>query len=208
MMNSEKPSSADCPGKPCARDRILAAAAELFYREGIRAVGIEAVIEKAGVAKMSLYRSFPSKDDLVAAFLADRNRRYWLWWDDIIAPNQGNPRAQLHDLFAALAQRVSSPDYRGCAFVNTAIEFPDPGHPGHAVALDNKRELRHRLTLLTSALGIASAQTLADQLMLLMEGAYCLGNTLTRDDNPVASVVAAADALVAAAQAAPAEAAG
>lgn len=195
-MNSEKPHSADCHGKPCARDRILAAAAELFYREGIRAVGIEAVIEKAGVAKMSLYRSFPSKDDLVAAFLADRNRSYWQWWDDVIAPNRGNPRAQLHDLFTALAQRVSSPDYRGCAFVNTAIEFPDPSHPGHAVAHDNKRELRHRLTLLTSALCVASAQSLADQLMLLMEGAYCLGHTLTRDDNPVASVVAAADTLI------------
>jgi len=198
-MNTTKTQPSDCAGKPCARDRILAAAADLFYREGIRAVGIEAVIEKAGVAKMSLYRSFPSKDDLVAAFLADRNRRYWLWWDDVIAASAGNPRAQLHDLFAALAKRISSPDYRGCAFVNTAIEFPDPLHPGHAVALANKRELRHRLGLLTSALGIESAQRLADQLMLLIEGAYCLGNTLDRDDSPVASVVSAADALISAA---------
>jgi len=195
-MNTTKTHTTDCSAKPCARDRILAAAAELFYREGIRAVGIEAVIEKAGVAKMSLYRSFPSKDDLVAAFLADRNRRYWLWWDEVIAANTGNPRAQLRDLFTALAKRVSSPDYRGCAFVNTAIEFPDPTHPGHAVALANKRELRHRLTALTSALQIAQAQNLADQLMLLMEGAYCLGNTLTCDDSPVTSVVAAAEALI------------
>ncbi|CCG42208.1 TetR/AcrR family transcriptional regulator [Magnetospirillum molischianum] len=195
-MNTTKSQTSDCPGKMCARDRILAAAADLFYREGIRAVGIEAVIEKAGVAKMSLYRSFPSKDDLVAAFLADRNRRYWLWWDEIVAAGDASPRVQLSNLFKALSQRVSSPDYRGCAFVNTAIEFPDPSHPGHAVALANKRELRHRLTLLTSALGVASAQSLADQLMLLMEGAYSLGNTLGRDDSPVTSVTAAAEALI------------
>jgi len=201
-MTQTKSQTSVCSDKPCARDRILAAAAELFYREGIRAVGIEAVIEKAGVAKMSLYRSFPSKDDLVAAFLADRNRRYWLWWDDVIAASAGNPRAQLRDLFTALTKRISSPDYRGCAFVNTAIEFPDPLHPGHAVALANKRELRHRLTVLTSALGIASAERLADQLMLLMEGAYCLGNTLDRDDSPVAALAAAADSLIAAALAA------
>lgn len=195
-MNTTKTHPSDCTAKPCARDRILAAAADLFYREGIRAVGIEAVIEKAGVAKMSLYRSFPSKDDLVAAFLADRNRRYWLWWDDVTAASAGNPRAQLRDLFNALAKRISSPDYRGCAFVNTAIEFPDPTHPGHAVALANKRELRHRLCGLTSGLGLASPQHLADQLMLLIEGAYCLGNTLDRDNSPVASVAAAADALI------------
>jgi len=181
--------------KLSARDRILAAAAELFYREGIRAVGIDAVIEKAGVAKMSLYRAFPSKDDLVAAFLEQRNQRYWVWWDQVMARSPGDPRRQLRDLFTALAKRATSPDYRGCAFVNTAVEFPDHTHPGRAVAEANKRELRHRLNDLTHGLGIATAPLLADQLLLLMEGAYSAGNTLG-PDGPSAAVAAAAEAII------------
>ncbi|CAA7625132.1 Transcriptional regulator [Candidatus Terasakiella magnetica] len=181
--------------KLCARDRILAAAAELFYREGIRAVGIDTVIEKAGVAKMSLYRAFPSKDDLVAAFLEQRNERYWAWWDSVMARSQGDPRQQLRDLFTALAKRTTSPEYRGCAFVNTAVEFPDHDHPGRAVAEANKRELRRRLNGLAAGLGIATAPLLADQLLLLMEGAYSAGNTLG-SDGPSAAVAEAAEALI------------
>src|SRR5437868_14912941 len=92
--------SVDPPDKS-ARDRILETAAELFYREGIRAVGIDTIIARSGVAKMSLYRNFASKDDLVVAFLTYRNGIYWQWWDHVMAAHPGDPRRQIDDLFAA-----------------------------------------------------------------------------------------------------------
>src|ERR1700722_18416257 len=110
-----------------ARERILETAEDLFYREGIHAVGIDTIIDKSGVAKMSLYRSFASKDDLVAAYLEARSQRYWQWWDGVMAQNPGDPRRQLRDLFEAIAVRVRRPGFRGCAFVKAATEFPGGG---------------------------------------------------------------------------------
>src|SRR6267154_63476 len=92
-----------------ARERILETAEDLFSREGIRAVGIDAIIEKSGVAKMSLYRSFASKDDLIAAYLEARSRRYWQWWDGVMARNSNQPRRQLRDLFEAIVVRTRRP---------------------------------------------------------------------------------------------------
>ncbi|MDO8606615.1 MAG: TetR/AcrR family transcriptional regulator [Phaeospirillum sp.] len=181
--------------KPSARDRILAAANELFYQEGIRAIGIDTVIEKAGVAKMSLYRAFPSKDDLIAAFLGMRDGLYWEWWDGVVARHPDDPRQQLTDLFLALAKRTSSPSYRGCPFVNMAVEFPDHGHPGRAVAEANKCELRRRMRGLVDGLGVTSPALLTDQLLLLMEGAYSAGNSLSSNGSSTA-VASAAEALI------------
>src|SRR5258708_31995991 len=82
-----------------ARQRVLDAAAELFYREGVRAVGIDTIIARSGVAKMSLYRSFPSKDDLVAAVLEARDAAYWARWDEALAQHPDDPRRQVTDLF-------------------------------------------------------------------------------------------------------------
>ncbi len=193
-MNKPKP-VLDPPDKLSARDRILAAANELFYKEGIRAIGIDTVIEKAGVAKMSLYRAFPSKDDLIAAFMEMRDKIYWEWWDGVVARHPGDPRRQLGALFLALAKRTSSPSYRGCPFVNTAVEFPDHSHPGRAVAEGNKRELRRRVRGLVDGLGVAAPALLTDQLLLLMEGAYSAGNTLGAD-GPSAAVASAAEAII------------
>jgi AcrR family transcriptional regulator len=107
-----------------ARDRILDTAQELFYSRGIRAVGIDMIIEKSGVAKMSLYRNFPSKDDLFAAYLERTSDRYWAWWAQVMARHPNNPKQQLLDLFQATVERVRRPEYRGCAFVNAAAEIP------------------------------------------------------------------------------------
>ena len=133
-----------------ARTRILEAAADLFYREGIRAVGVDAVIAHSGVAKMSLYRNFAGKDELVAAFLEHRDQLYWEWWDKMLARHPCDPRAQIRAIFEAVGKRTAHPDYRGCPFINTAVEFPDGGHPGRVVALTNKQELRARLRALGS----------------------------------------------------------
>ena len=186
----------EAPAKS-ARERILAVAEELFYREGIRAVGVDTIVARSGVAKMSLYRSFPSKDDLVAAFLEAADRRYWAWWDRVVARHPGDPRAQLLALFRAVAKRVRSPDYRGCPFVNTATEFPDAGHPGRVIALANKRELRARLRGLAAAAGARDPDRLAGQLQLLLDGAYATGQML-HAAGPGDVLEAAAEALIAA----------
>jgi AcrR family transcriptional regulator len=179
-----------------ARTRILEAAADLFYREGIRAVGVDAVIAHSGVAKMSLYRNFAGKDELVAAFLEHRNELYWGWWDKVVARHPGDPRAQIRGIFEAVGKRTAHPEYRGCPFINTAVEFPDSGHPGRAVALANKQELRNRLRALAEAVGAHDPAMLADQLLLVMEGTYVSGQTIGAEGVGQKAAAAAADALV------------
>ena len=181
-----------------ARRRLLDAAAILFRRDGIRAIGVDTVVAEAGVCKMSLYRAFPSKDDLVAAFLAETDQRYWQWFDGVLAHHPDDPRAQLRDLFAALVKFTTSRDFHGCPFINTAVEFRQPDHPGRAVAVAHKRELLRRLEDLCRRLGAADPAALAGQLQVLMEGAYSAGNTLG-PDGPAGAVAGAAEALVAAA---------
>jgi AcrR family transcriptional regulator len=186
----------DGPDKS-ARDRILETAAELFYREGIRAVGIDTIIARSGVAKMSLYRNFASKDDLVVAFLQYRDGIYWQWWDHVMAAHPGDAARQIGDLFASLARRVSSPAYRGCPFINTSTEFPDPDHPARTICRANKRELRRRLLDLSRRAGARDPATLADQLLLLMDGAYASAQNFPAR-GPAPSLQRAADALLAA----------
>jgi AcrR family transcriptional regulator len=184
--------------EPSARDRLLAAASELFYRQGIRSVGVDDIVAKADVAKMSLYRSFPSKDVLAAAYLQAVDRRYWRWWDETVARHPGDPPAQLRALFRSLVRRTTRADWRGCPFTNAATEFPEPDHPARLVAEANKRELRRRLLGVVRAAGARRPALLADELLLLVEGAYVSGQTFG-SDGPAAAAAEAADALIAAA---------
>jgi AcrR family transcriptional regulator len=184
-------------GRP-ARARLLAVAGDLFYRQGIRAVGVDEIIAAADVAKMSLYRSFASKDELVAAYLREQDERYWRHWESVIARHPEGPRAQLLALFRALARRAARPGWRGCPFTNAATEFPEPDHPAaRRVAEAHKRELRRRLRALARAAGAADREALADQLVLLFEGVYASVQTFGAK-GPGAGVAAAADALIAA----------
>ncbi len=180
-----------------ARERILRAALELFYREGIHTVGVDAIIAKAGVAKMSFYRHFPAKDDLIRAFLEEQDRLYWQWWDGVMADRAGSPRAQLRALFEAISARLTRPNYRGCAFINFTAEFAHAEHPGYPVVTKNKREQRGRLLALCEAAGAAQPSLLADHLMLLIEGARV--STLTLGSaGPAALLPQAAEAAIAA----------
>ncbi|WP_343713479.1 TetR/AcrR family transcriptional regulator [Inquilinus sp.] len=192
----EAATAGETPAPKRARDRIFEAADELFYRQGIRAVGVDAIAKEAGVAKISLYRAFPSKDDLIVAYLDDRNADYWQRWDRAFAKHEGDPRAQLRAMMEYLADRTTAPDYRGCPFTNDAVEFPEPNHPGRRVAEANKRELRRRMLLLAEALGAPDPKTLADGLVLLVEGAYAICQTLRGRDGPGHAIVWAAEALV------------
>ena len=178
-----------------ARERILAAVDELFYRDGVRAVGVDAVIEHAGVNKMSLYRNFASKDDLIAAYVEDRNRQYWTWWEGIMERHAGDPRRQLLGLFEELQKRTTRKGYRGCAFVNIATELSDPSHPARRVVALNKRELKRRLCALAEAAGAKSPDALADSLMLLVEGAYA-GSQTCGSDGPTTALASTAQIVI------------
>jgi AcrR family transcriptional regulator len=178
-----------------ARDKVFEVARDLFYRRGIRAVGVEEIVTKAGVAKISLYRSFASKDDLVVAYLEDRNVEFWREWDQAFSRYESEPRAQLRSIMNYLAHRTTAPGYRGCPFINYAAEFPDREHPGHRVVEANKREWRHRLTRIANACGAVRPKQLADALTLLVEGAYAISQTLGGPEGPGGEIARAAEAL-------------
>src|SRR5579883_3132744 len=122
------------PPRKLAGDKVFEIAAELFYRRGIRAVGVEEIVKQAGVAKISLYRNFPSKDDLVVAYLERRNADFWHNWDETFGEYAGDPSAQLNAIMSYLAHRTTQPGYGGCPFLNFCAEFRDATHPGRRVA--------------------------------------------------------------------------
>ena len=183
--------------KKPARQRILDAASEMFYRDGIRAVGIDAIIARSGVAKMSLYRNFPSKDALVTAWLEDRNEFFWRRWDRAEASQAGDPRGQLQAVLDMVAATASHPKWRGCPFLNTGTEFPEPDHPARAVILAHKDAVRDRLRALADIAGARDPELLAEQLQLLIDGAYAIGQSLG-PDGPAKTVASAGRALIAA----------
>ncbi len=178
-----------------ARERILDAAAELFYREGIRAVGIDTVIAQSGVAKMSLYRNFASKDDLVCAYLERSAQAHARWWDRMAARHPDDPKGLLKGLFVALSHWIAHPEFQGCPFTNAAAELRDPANPARALALAQKRAVRERLRALAAAAGAADPDRLTAHLQVLMEGAYSAGQTLGVDGD-VGAVASAAAALI------------
>ncbi len=162
-------------GEASARKRILATASELFYREGIRAIGVDTVVERSGVSKTSLYRQFESKEALIAAVAAEQDRSFWAWWDRMEEQHADDPRALLDSLLSGIAERIGRPAYRGCPFLNLATEFPDQNHPGRIVARGNKEEMRARLATIVARLGAADPNRVASQLTLIINGAYASG---------------------------------
>lgn len=187
-------------GAGSVRDRILDTATELFYQEGVRAVGVDLVVERSGVAKTSLYRHFATKDELVAAVLERDDARYWSSWDEVANRRKADPRAELEAHLQWIAHDIAGPKYRGCPFLNVANEFPAPDHPARAVAARHKAELRRRLGALTRQMGVRKAAALADQLVLLVDGAYVNGQLLGKK-GPARSLVPAALAVISAAKA-------
>jgi len=153
------------------RERILAASGDLFYRLGIRAVGVEAIAEAAGTNKMTLYRHFSSKDELVAEYLRRLAADAGKFWDELAAAHPGNPRAQLRGWLQAMEAHLVDADQRGCALANAAIELPEKDHPARKVIEQFKSAQRDRLIALCGATGVAEPDLLADELFLLLEGA-------------------------------------
>jgi AcrR family transcriptional regulator len=118
---------------------------------------------------------FESKDALIAAFAAERDRSFWEWWDHVEAQHADNPHALLDALLSGIAERIGRPAYRGCPFLNLVTEFPDQNHPGRVVAKGNKEELRARLATIVAGLGVSDPSRVASQLALIINGAYVTG---------------------------------
>jgi len=158
-----------------AADRIRKTARELFYREGIRAVGVDEIVSRAGVTKPSLYRSFSSKDELAAAYLRDYDGEFWVRFNHSAEKHPNDPKAQILDYIRGLGQRAQRDDYRGCGLSNAAVEYPEQHHPARAVAEDHKQRLRTRLTEMAKGMNAKRPQVLADGLLLLIEGIFVTG---------------------------------
>jgi len=155
-----------------ARRKLLDTAADLFYREGIAGTGVDRISEQAGVSKRSLYKHFAGKDALVAATLADHGQAIidrYVPADDGEAP----PRQKILAVFDALSRWSEAPDFRGCPFVNVATELADPDHPARAVARDYKLRLRHYFADQARIGGATNPDVLAEQLLMLHDGAIC-----------------------------------
>jgi AcrR family transcriptional regulator len=181
------------PNKP-GRERVSAAAAELFYERGFHAVGVDLIIEQAGVAKTTLYRHFGSKDELIVAYLEDANASFWTWFEASI-DRTAEPRERLIGLFAAVERLATDPGCLGCTFQATAAEFPETEHVGHATALAHKQSVRARLGELAADTGASDPNALADALLLLMDGAFAAAR-MYRRSSPAAQVAAAARVLI------------
>ncbi|WP_276356124.1 TetR/AcrR family transcriptional regulator [Cohnella caldifontis] len=157
--------------KESAKERILRVANELFYQEGVRAVGIDRIILESEVAKASFYRSFPTKDDLVVAYLELHRMRSLAHVEEARERHPESALDQLRFLMRRIAERMSRPSYRGCAFMNTIVEFPEIGHPCHRKALESRNHVWAVVESMAQEAGLPDPRELAEQLRMLWSGA-------------------------------------
>lgn len=179
---NEKTSS---PRRP-ARERLLTAAEELFYREGVQSVGIDKIIERAGVAKASLYSNFTGKDDLVRAYLEARYDARRAAIETKLALHEA-PRDKLASVFDVMAEAIARPNYRGCAFLRATAEMPAEAS-GRQVCRDARRWTRQLFLRLADEAGATHPDALADQLLLVYDGAAA---SAQMDSDPASAAIAA-----------------
>jgi AcrR family transcriptional regulator len=189
--------TAKCEDTPsCARDRIFQAAKNLFYRYGIRGVSVDTIAAEAETTKVTLYRVFASKDDLVAAYLERAGNLYRQWFDEAVAAGGSDPASRITAVFDALTEQVQPERCRGCPFLMALTEYPDPDNAAHQEAVATKTWVRRRFGELTAELRTEGADDLADQLALLMEGVYGSAQALSAD-GPARHARALAEKLIA-----------
>ena len=173
------------------RERILDAAFGLFYQGGIHATGIDRVIEASGVAKMTLYKYFPSKQDLVLAVLERRDQQWMAWFEQRVSALADSPNHRLFVLFDALDEWFREEGFSGCAFINACAEFAAPEHPAHQLAARHVNAVRDYIQQLALEAGAKDPSTLADQLALLVEGAIVVTHVAGRKEIAQVSQAAA-----------------
>jgi AcrR family transcriptional regulator len=159
------------PAQPPPRERILQVARELYHRDGIHAVSLDAIAAAAGTNKMTLYRHFSSRDELIGAYLAELAAESEAVWDAASAAHPDDAHAQLRFLLREVARMASASDCRGCAVANAAVELAERKHPARRVVEAHKRRTRERLVALVRKAGYARPERLADEIFLLVEGA-------------------------------------
>ncbi|HVI90154.1 MAG TPA: TetR/AcrR family transcriptional regulator, partial [Dongiaceae bacterium] len=157
------------------------AANDLFSRRGIRAVSVDSVIEKAGVAKPSLYRLFGSKDWLAIAYLERHEEDFWKKLDAIAALHPEDMKQRLLTLLDWIDNDISQPDYRGCPLTNAVVEYLGEDHPVRSAAIAHKRAIRQELAKMAQQMGALQPALLADQLFQLVEGARIARQLLPGD---------------------------
>lgn len=159
------------PKKESAKERIVSVAFDLFYQEGIRAVGIDRIIEESGVAKASFYRNFPTKDQLIVAYLERRSETRLEAIEEVKRQFPDSPKEQLYALLEELVERMKSPHFRGCSFMNAIVEFPHEEHPGHQAAMVSRHKIWEQVEDIARQAGARDPIQLTYQLQLLKEGA-------------------------------------
>ena len=183
------------------RERIISAANALFYNEGIRGVSVDAVAEKAGVTKRTLYYHFRSKDDLVAAYLAGRDQPNLALFRKWFSEAEGGLPAKVEAIFRNLARSARHPKWKGCGFLRTSAELANmPGHPAVKIGAAHKKKFEEWLRATFAAEGIADPLQLARQILLLLDGSFAVV-LLHRDPGYMETAGEAASSLTAAAMA-------
>ncbi|MCJ8011597.1 TetR/AcrR family transcriptional regulator [Paenibacillus sp. KQZ6P-2] len=146
-------------------------ASDLFYQEGVRAVGIDRIIDESGVAKASFYRNFASKDELIVNYLEYRGDITLERLEEAERLHPEAPKMQIFAMLDGLVERIKQSDYRGCPFMNTVVEFPDENHPAHQKAVENRRNLWGKVEGIMRKGGARNPEELAAQLRMLCSGA-------------------------------------
>jgi AcrR family transcriptional regulator len=170
------PSTAVAETRPvAAAARVLEAASRLFYAEGIRAVSADRVIAEAGVSKVTFYRHFPTKDALVVAYLRALAGAERAVLDGVLAEHPGDPAAVLRACADALGRQSCATGFRGCPFINAAAEYADPAHPVREVVAEHRRWMVGAATALLTDLSVPDAAEVAEDLVMLRDGAMVAG---------------------------------
>jgi len=169
------------PAASDVRDRILDTASRLFYQRGVRAVGVDLVVQEAAVAKMSLYRYFPTKDDLIVAFLEREDLEFWEKWDSV-AKQHPDPENELKAHMRWIGERLARENYRGCPQINVAAEFAEQDHPARQVSQRHMQALRSRLQDIVKRLRVPRPKPLAAQLAVLVNGAFVSSGLLSAEE--------------------------
>ncbi|MBI3738037.1 MAG: TetR/AcrR family transcriptional regulator [Chloroflexi bacterium] len=176
------------------KDKVFQTASRLFYQNGYRAIGVDTLAAESGIGKMTLYRHYHSKDDLIVAYLKDSNETLWSNFEQI-TKDTPTPREKLLAFFESLQDYVKTPACYGCPFLNVATEYPETDYPGHQVAIEHKQSVRTRFRQLAKEAGAKKPDALADQLFLLMDGAY-MASRMFGAKNPAAHLAEAAQILI------------
>lgn len=180
----------------CAKDRIFQAARNLFYKHGVRGVSVDAIAAEAGTTKVTLYRVFSSKDELIVQCLQDHITRFWQIWNDVVLAHEGDARKQIEAVFEALKEHMTASEAgRGCPVVNTAVEIDDEEHPAKHLIREHHARIAQSLRDLCRQLGARRPDELGAALTLLLEGSFA-SRLVFSSAEQVESVCEAAKALL------------